>query len=126
MGCMQAREPVLASFLHQNIISHASLGKAMAVLLANKLSSRTLLGTQLMQLINEAYRDDPVRTQLPSSDNPCACLTAVLVYDALPQLWRSCEAAKLGCRNCQAQRVCGAEDKMVRSSEGMLRDQEGD
>ena len=57
----QAREPVLASFLHQNIISHASLGKAMAVLLANKLSSRTLLGTQLMQLISEAYRDDPVR-----------------------------------------------------------------
>jgi hypothetical protein len=62
---MQAREPVLASFLHQNIISHASLGKAMAVLLANKLSSRTLLGTQLMQLINDAYRDDPVRAVLP-------------------------------------------------------------
>ncbi len=56
----QAEEPVLASFLHQNIISHSSLGKAMAVLLANKLSSRTLLGTQLMQLISEAYRDDPV------------------------------------------------------------------
>lgn len=52
---------MLASFLHQNIISHSSLGKAMAVLLANKLSSRTLLGTQLMQLISEAYRDDPVR-----------------------------------------------------------------
>lgn len=58
----QAKEPVLASFLHQNIISHSSLGKAMAVLLANKLSSRTLLGTQLMQLISEAYRDDPVCT----------------------------------------------------------------
>ncbi len=58
---MQIREPVLASFLHQNIISHSSLGKAMAVLLANKLSSRTLLGTQLMQLISEAYKADPVR-----------------------------------------------------------------
>ena len=51
---------MLASFLHQNIISHASLGKAMAVLLANKLSSRTLLGTQLMQLISDIYRDEPV------------------------------------------------------------------
>lgn len=61
---MQAKEPVLASFLHQNIISHSSLGKAMAVLLANKLSSRTLLGTQLMQLISEAYRDDPVRLSM--------------------------------------------------------------
>lgn len=57
---VQAKEPVLASFLHQNIISHASLGKAMAVLLANKLSSRTLLGTQLMQLVSDIYRDDPV------------------------------------------------------------------
>ena len=61
LSCLQAKEPVLASFLHQNIISHASLGKAMAVLLANKLSSRTLLGTQLMQLISDVYRDDPVR-----------------------------------------------------------------
>lgn len=60
LSCLQAKEPVLASFLHQNIISHASLGKAMAVLLANKLSSRTLLGTQLMQLISDVYRDDPV------------------------------------------------------------------
>ena len=59
---------MLASFLHQNIISHASLGKAMAVLLANKLSSRTLLGTQLMQLISDIYRDEPVSstTQLGS------------------------------------------------------------
>lgn len=32
----------------------------MAVLLANKLSSRTLLGTQLMQLVSDIYRDDPV------------------------------------------------------------------
>jgi len=65
--CLQAKEPVLASFLHQNIISHASLGKAMAVLLANKLSSRTLLGTQLMQLISDVYRDDPVSFPFGSS-----------------------------------------------------------
>ena len=67
LSWLQAKEPVLASFLHQNIISHASLGKAMAVLLANKLSSRTLLGTQLMQLISDVYRDDPVST-LPLSN----------------------------------------------------------
>ena len=63
---------MLASFLHQNIISHASLGKAMAVLLANKLSSRTLLGTQLMQLISDIYRDEPVSSQLHRT---CPCLT---------------------------------------------------
>ena len=78
---MQAREPVLASFLHQNIISHASLGKAMAVLLANKLSSRTLLGTQLMQLINDAYRDDPVRTYLPATQRLSAPQTGTFVEE---------------------------------------------
>ena len=32
----------------------------MAFVLANKLSSRTLLGTQLMRLISDAYADDKV------------------------------------------------------------------
>ena len=39
---------------------HGSLAKAMAHLLANKMSSRTLLGTQLMRLITDAYHDEPV------------------------------------------------------------------
>lgn len=33
----------------------------MSVLLANKLASQTIPGTQLMRLIAEAYEDDPVR-----------------------------------------------------------------
>ena len=58
---MQAAEPALASFLHTSVLAHPSLAKAMSFMLANKLSSRTLLGTQLMRLISDAYRADPVR-----------------------------------------------------------------
>lgn len=59
-AAIQAKEePVLASFLHMTVIMHASLGKGLAFLLANKLASSTLLGTQLTQLIVEAYEDEP-------------------------------------------------------------------
>lgn len=57
---MQDIEPLLASFLHTNILAHPSLGKALSHLLASKMQSRTLLGTQLMRLIYDAYQDDPV------------------------------------------------------------------
>ena len=59
---LQRMEPSLASFLHANILMHHSLEKSMAFLLANKLASRTLLATQLIQLITEAYQADKVGT----------------------------------------------------------------
>ena len=64
---MQRAEPSLSSFLHSNILMHHSMEKSMAFLLANKLASRTLLATQLVRLISEAYQADPVRPMLPSS-----------------------------------------------------------
>ena len=57
----QEMEPAVASFLHTSILGHVSLAKAMAFMLANKLTSRTLLGTQLVRIISAAYADDPVR-----------------------------------------------------------------
>lgn len=59
---LQENEPLLASFLHTSILAHPSLGKALSHLLASKMQSRTLLGTQLMRLIYDAYQDDPVCT----------------------------------------------------------------
>jgi len=53
------KEPALASFLYSTILVHPNLEKTMAFLLANKLSSPTLLGTQLMALFNEAYEAEP-------------------------------------------------------------------
>lgn len=52
-------EPLLASFLHTNVLAHQSLAKALSHLLASKMQSRTLLGTQLMRLIFDAYQEDP-------------------------------------------------------------------
>ena len=60
-SCGQDAEPALASFLHTTILAHQSMAHSMSFLLANKLSSRTLLGTQLMRMICDAYEDDPVR-----------------------------------------------------------------
>jgi len=55
----------MASFLHTAILAQKSLAKSMALMLANKLSSRTLLGTQLMRIISTAYEDDPVSMPPP-------------------------------------------------------------
>lgn len=54
-----AAEPALASFLHTTVLVHSSLAKSVASLLANKLASRTLLGTQLASTIADAYAADP-------------------------------------------------------------------
>jgi len=70
----QAAEPALASFLHTSVLVHPSLPKAMSFMLANKLSSRTLLGTQLMRLISDAYRADPVRGQGRATCSPLSAL----------------------------------------------------
>ena len=57
---LQDGEPALASFLHANILSHSSLKRSLAFLLGNKIASHTLLSTQLVQLISDAYDSDPV------------------------------------------------------------------
>lgn len=54
------QEPVLSGFLQGNILMHQAggLGRALASLLANKLSSNTLLPMQLVALFLEAYAED--------------------------------------------------------------------
>lgn len=54
-----AEEPILASFAHMTVIMHSSMARSLAFILANKLQSSTLLGTQLTRLFVEAYEDDP-------------------------------------------------------------------
>jgi hypothetical protein len=51
---------VLASHLHSSIIMHSTLEESLAFILANKLSSPTLLPTNVMQLILKSYKQDPV------------------------------------------------------------------
>lgn len=59
---MQKTEPSLAGFVHSYVLMHTpeGLGRALASLLANKLSSRTLLPMQLAGLFLQAYSEDEV------------------------------------------------------------------
>ncbi|EFN55278.1 hypothetical protein CHLNCDRAFT_35524 [Chlorella variabilis] len=65
--CLPA-EPVLASFSHMTVIMHSSLQRSLAFILANKLQSSTLLGTQLTRLFVEAYEDDPSLVEAAVAD----------------------------------------------------------
>jgi len=68
-----AAEPALASFMHTSVLVHATLPKSLAFLLANKLASRTLLGTQLVTTIADAYAADPALVDAAVADAR-ACL----------------------------------------------------
>ncbi|GIL87647.1 hypothetical protein Vretimale_14672 [Volvox reticuliferus] len=52
-------EPALASNLYSTILAHSNIEKSMAFMLANKLAWPTMLGMQLMRLIQDVYDDDP-------------------------------------------------------------------
>lgn len=52
-------EPVLASHLHSSVLMHDRIELSLAFILANKLSSSTLLPTNLMQTILNAYAVEP-------------------------------------------------------------------
>lgn len=93
-------EPVLASYLHMTVIMHRSMEKSMAFLLANKLQSTTLLGTQLSRLIIEAYEDDSTILD--------ACVADIqAVYDRDPacETHVQCMLFFKGFQAIQAQRV---------------------
>jgi len=53
------REPLLVSFLYSTILNHSSLESALAFHLANRLSSPSMMSTQIMSLIMEALNHSP-------------------------------------------------------------------
>ena len=53
------REPLLVSFLYSTILNHPSLESSLAFHLANRLSSPSMMSTQIMSLIMEALRSSP-------------------------------------------------------------------
>ena len=54
-----SREPLLVSFLYSTILNHPTLESALSFHLANRLSSQSILSTQMMSLIREALDADP-------------------------------------------------------------------
>lgn len=82
------REPMLASFLHQVVLNHATLEDALSFLLSTKLESPTLGATGLRDLIDEAYRNDPsvaeaIREDISAvcdRDPACRGLSSILLF----------------------------------------------
>lgn len=70
-------EPALASFMYSTILSHKTLGAAMAFLLGNKLASPAFLDTQIMMLFLQVYDEHPEVTREMATD-------IVAVYDRDP------------------------------------------
>jgi serine O-acetyltransferase len=93
-------EPVLASFLHMSVIMHGTLEKSLAFFLSNKLQSKTLLGTQLMRLIIEAYEDDHGLIEAAVAD-----LQAVKDRDPACETYVQCLLFFKGFQAIQVQRV---------------------
>lgn len=50
---------MLASFLYSSVLAHKTLEQALAFVLANKLASPTLYSTQLKQIAEDVYAEDP-------------------------------------------------------------------
>lgn len=93
-------EPVLASFLYSTILSHRSLERALAFHLANKLSSDTLLSSQLFCLIADTFIDDNTIREALRAD-----LTAVKDRDPACETYSQCLLNYKGYLACQTHRV---------------------
>ena len=82
------REPLLVSFLYSTILNHPSLESALAFHLANRLSSPSMISTQIMSLISEALQSsETFRRYLRADimavrdrDPACTCLPDVFLH----------------------------------------------
>lgn len=93
-------EPALASFLYSTILAHRSLERALAFHLGNKLSSSTLLSTQLFSLIADTFMDDPELRHALRAD-----MRAVKERDPACITYSQCLLNFKGYLACQAHRV---------------------
>ncbi|MBP8813561.1 MAG: serine O-acetyltransferase [Laribacter sp.] len=75
------REPLLASFLHMTVLRHASFEDMLAFHLSSKLACNVMDGRALVELLHEAFTEDPHIVEAARAD-----LTAC--YDRDP----ACEA----------------------------------
>jgi hypothetical protein len=71
-----SKEPLLASFLHASILSHASFERSLAFHMANLLNSPAMISTQLQALFLEAFEHSPEFRESLRQD-----LMAVMVRD---------------------------------------------
>lgn len=86
--CEAEREPLLVSFLYSTILNHPSLESSLAFHLANRLSSPSMMSTQIMSLVMEALNSSPtfgrdLRADIMAvrdRDPACTCLPDVFLH----------------------------------------------
>lgn len=94
------KEPALASYLYSTILSHRSLERSLAFHLGNKLSSSTLLSTQLFSLLNDTFMEDASIRRAIRDD-----IEAVKERDPACVSYSHCLLNFKGFLACQAYRV---------------------
>lgn len=94
------KEPALASYLYSTILSHRSLERSLAFHLGNKLSSSTLLSTQLFSLLNDTFMEDASIRRAIRDD-----IEAVKERDPACVSYSHCLLNFKGFLACQAHRV---------------------
>uniref|UniRef100_A0A7I4FUP5 serine O-acetyltransferase n=1 Tax=Physcomitrium patens TaxID=3218 RepID=A0A7I4FUP5_PHYPA len=94
------KEPALASYLYSTILSHRTLERSLAFHLGNKLSSSTLLSTQLFNLLHDTFMEDADIRRAIRDD-----IEAVKERDPACVSYIHCLLNFKGFLSCQAQRV---------------------
>uniref|UniRef100_A0A7I4CB77 serine O-acetyltransferase n=1 Tax=Physcomitrium patens TaxID=3218 RepID=A0A7I4CB77_PHYPA len=82
------REPLLSSFLYASILAHPCFERSLGFVLANRLTSATLLATQLMDVFDEVFLTDPFIRQairldvqaVKDRDPSCRFYSSALLY----------------------------------------------
>lgn len=97
---LAAQEPAVASKMHLTLLMHSGLDRALAFLLGNKLASQTLMATQMVRLVLEAYEDEPELIEAAAAD-----LQAVKDRDPACESFLHCMLFFKGFQAIQAQRV---------------------
>lgn len=82
------REPLLSSFLYASILAHPCFERSLGFVLANRLTSATLLATQLMDVFDGVFMTDPFIRQairldvqaVKDRDPSCRFYSSALLY----------------------------------------------
>jgi hypothetical protein len=82
------REPLLSSFLYASILAHSCFERSLGFVLANRLTSATLLPTQLMDIFDEIFMNDSSIRQairldvqaVKDRDPSCRFYSSALLY----------------------------------------------
>lgn len=76
------REPLLSSFLYASVLAHPCFERSLGFVLANRLTSATLLATQLMDVFDGVFMTDPFIRQAIRLDVQVSMASFLIILNA--------------------------------------------